>query len=675
MSQPLWRWLAPLLILLLAALLRLHQLGTQSLWNDEGNSVVQALRSLDEIAQHAARDIHPPGYYWLLHGWRLLTGSSEFALRLFSALASVLGVACFYAAGRWLYGRAAGLAAALFLALNGFSIWYAQETRMYALLALWGSAAVLALAATLARPMRGRALTLALINAAGLWTHYAWPYVLLAQGLVLLLWLAGTGLRSAATWHRLIAFIAAMGLALLLFLPWLPTALERVTSWPGTGVPVAMESALGEIFGRLAVGSSYHSLSTDWQLLAAMAALILVLAGLWPGRRPLWRSWLPLVWTLAPLALFLALGLYREANLKFLLPAQAGFALWAGRGFWWLATRTRALPRILALAAAAILASGMALALAPLGHEPAYQRADYRALVADISAGLGAQDLIVLNAPNQREVFDYYYRGAAQVMPMPPGTGPVDEESLAQLREGVAGARRIFALYWGETERDPQRIVERSLVELTYVAGSSWYGDVRLARYSAPQSIMLILRTKPTRALANTSRCCVMIAARSACSLVTGCHCSWSGARTQHCRRVTRSSCICWTRRAASSPSTTASLSAAWRPPQPGRRALRFWTGARWFCQTSCRRGAIHSSSGCILEMTRGNACGSATRIIWYSERWRSQGRATDASDHRWGQRHDRARAGEFPGRGRSRSHRAQPEPGAGTGPGAQGAH
>ena len=216
-----------------------------------------------------------------------------------------------------------------------------------------------------------------------------------------------------------------MGLALLLFLPWLPTALERVTSWPGTGVPVAMESALGEIFGRLAVGLELsQSDSTDWQLLAAMAALILVLAGLWPGRGPLWRSWLPLVWTLAPLALFLALGLYREANLKFLLPAQAGFSLWAGRGCWWLTTRTRALPRILALAAAAILASGMALALGPLGHEPAYQRANYRALVADISVGLGAQDLIVLNAPNQREVFDYYYRGAASGNAHATGNGP-----------------------------------------------------------------------------------------------------------------------------------------------------------------------------------------------------------------------------------------------------------
>ena len=378
MRQRLCRWLAPLLILLLAALLRLHQLGTQSLWSDEGNSVVQSLRSLEEIAQHAARDIHPPGYYWLLHGWRLLTGTSEFALRLFSALASVLGVACLYAAGRWLYGRAAGLTAALFLGLNGFNIWYAQETRMYALLALWGAAAPLALAATLNHPGRGRALALALINAAGLWTHYAWPFMLLAQGLVLLLWLAGKGLHSVETRGRLFTFIAAMGCALLLFLPWLPTALERVTSWPDTGVPVAMDSALGEISGHLVLGLSYDSLTSDWQLLAAMSALALVLAGLWPGRGPLWRRWLPLVWTLAPLTLFLALGLYREANLKFLLPAQAGFALWAGRGFWWLATWTRTLPRVLVLAPAAILVSGMALALAPLGHEPAYQRADYR---------------------------------------------------------------------------------------------------------------------------------------------------------------------------------------------------------------------------------------------------------------------------------------------------------
>ena len=487
-----WRLVPPLALLLLAAALRLHQLGAQSLWNDEGNSVVQAQRSLDEIARHSARDIHPPGYYWLLHGWQRTVGSSELALRLFSALASVLSVACLYVPGRRMAGRAAGLAAALFLALNGFSIWYAQETRMYALLALWGAAAALALDALLRRPTRGKVAALALLNAAGLWTHYSWPFMLLAQGLVALLCLAGAA-RGTAARARLLAISAAMGLATLLFLPWLPTMLEGVTSWPGTGSAVALDTALGEIFGRLVLGPSYGSLTPAWQLLVALAALPLLVAGAWPAwkRAMLWRSLFPLVWTLAPVVLFLALGLYREANLKFLLPAQAGFALWAGCGLGWLLQRGPPVSRLVALPVAATLAAGMAQSLAPLGHDAAWQRADYRRLVADISAGLRAEDLIILNAPNQLEVFQYYYRGDAPVLPMPPGTGPVDPASQQQLREQIAGARHIFALYWGETERDPQQVVERDLNALAHVAGARWYGDVRLARYAGAQPLTL----------------------------------------------------------------------------------------------------------------------------------------------------------------------------------------
>ncbi|MBN8636002.1 MAG: hypothetical protein J0M07_11815, partial [Anaerolineae bacterium] len=71
-------WLIALLILLLAAALRFYNLGAQSFWNDEGNSYVQATRSFAEIAANAARDIHPPGYYWLLAIWRVLVGESEF---------------------------------------------------------------------------------------------------------------------------------------------------------------------------------------------------------------------------------------------------------------------------------------------------------------------------------------------------------------------------------------------------------------------------------------------------------------------------------------------------------------------------------------------------------------------------------------------------------------------
>ncbi len=492
MTPPVWRWLAPLLVLLAATALRIHAIGVQSLWSDEGNSVVQAGRTLADIALHAARDIHPPGYYWMLHLWARLTGSSEFTLRLLSALVSVLGAACTLAVGRALFGFTAGLVAALLLALNGFSIWYAQEMRMYALLGLWGAAAALALTALLLRPGRERMLVLALVNAAGLWTHYAWPFVLLAQGGVAALWLAGASLRHMDTRRRLVALLTAAGIALLLFLPWLATALERVSAWPATGAALSGGMALQRLYPLLAVGPSFASLTADWQAFTAGSALLLIVFGSAPARRALWRGGLPLVWTLAPCAAFLALGLYREPNLKFLLPAQAGFALWAGRGFSWLWSCPAPLLRALALAAGALLVTGMALSLGPLGHDAAYQRADYRGLVADISVDLTNEDLIVLNAPNQVEVFRYYYRGDANVLPMPPGTGPVDEASLRRLQEGVARARRVYTLYWGERERDPQGIVERALVAGAHVADSRWYGDVRLVTYSVPRSLAIV---------------------------------------------------------------------------------------------------------------------------------------------------------------------------------------
>ncbi|MCU0520357.1 MAG: hypothetical protein MUF84_06680, partial [Anaerolineae bacterium] len=68
-----------LLILLLASCLRFYNLGTQSFWNDEGNTARLVERPIRLIIDGAAGDIHPPGYYLLLHGWRAIAGESEYA--------------------------------------------------------------------------------------------------------------------------------------------------------------------------------------------------------------------------------------------------------------------------------------------------------------------------------------------------------------------------------------------------------------------------------------------------------------------------------------------------------------------------------------------------------------------------------------------------------------------
>src|SRR2546421_11941674 len=90
-------------VLLLAAGLRFHLLDHQSLWNDEGNSLRLAQRSIPDLIAAARLDIHPPGYYIALKAWRALAGESEFALRAFSAFAGVLTIACVYALGRALF--------------------------------------------------------------------------------------------------------------------------------------------------------------------------------------------------------------------------------------------------------------------------------------------------------------------------------------------------------------------------------------------------------------------------------------------------------------------------------------------------------------------------------------------------------------------------------------------
>src|SRR5512140_346417 len=159
--------LLPLLIVLLGAILRFHLIDHQSLWNDEGNSLRLAQRTIPDLVAAARLDIHPPGYYLALKAWLALTGDTEFALRALSALAGTLSVACVYALGRVLFAPGAGLLAALLVAINTFSVYYGQEARMYAALALWASVSMLVFVHWLMRPSWQKGVALAILNAAG----------------------------------------------------------------------------------------------------------------------------------------------------------------------------------------------------------------------------------------------------------------------------------------------------------------------------------------------------------------------------------------------------------------------------------------------------------------------------------------------------------------------------
>ncbi len=145
-------WLV-LIITFLGGFLRVLLLGTKGMWLDETFSVWLASHSIGEMLQWIVRiDQHPPLYYFLLHYWILLKGDSPYYVRLFSVLFGAATIPIIYLIGKRISGVVMGVAAAIFLALSPFHLYFAQETRMYTLLTFNAAVAIYALVRLLTDP-------------------------------------------------------------------------------------------------------------------------------------------------------------------------------------------------------------------------------------------------------------------------------------------------------------------------------------------------------------------------------------------------------------------------------------------------------------------------------------------------------------------------------------------
>lgn len=132
---------ALVLILSAAAALRFAALGQESFWVDEIHSLRIAQTGGPVAILTALRDdVHPPFFFWVLHGWLAIAPATEVGARSLSALIGVLSVAALYGWGRALrLPRTACLLAAALLAIHPHALWYSQEVRMYGLETLLGT--------------------------------------------------------------------------------------------------------------------------------------------------------------------------------------------------------------------------------------------------------------------------------------------------------------------------------------------------------------------------------------------------------------------------------------------------------------------------------------------------------------------------------------------------------
>lgn len=411
-------------ITLLAAVLRLYQLGAQSFWWDECFTyIITATLPPANAWQAMIEDANkPPLYYLLMQRWVRLAGTSEYAYRFPSAALGLLSVPIMYHLGRRLGGRAVGLAAALLLAVCPFHVWYSQDARMYAPMTCFSLVAM----DRFVLSVRGRPRWIAFTVSSGLayLMHYAGASLIYVQ----LGWFLPR-LRQTGLLRR---WFLAQAFALAPLVPWLivvygvrnlrPTGLGWIP-YPGLLAPLA---------------SLWNWVTADVEtvtlpVMALMAGVAVVfLRGLfpWNEERRLLAWWLAL-----PIGFLFLLSLRRPYYVdRYLMASLPAFLLILSFGI--TAWRRAALQ----LVAAAVVLTAMIWGVTRLYADPLFFKEDWRGVATAVEEGLGSGDVVLMQ---DQETFIGTSAYATRQWPYV----VLSEEGAVTIEAAAAGYKRIW-LVW-----------------------------------------------------------------------------------------------------------------------------------------------------------------------------------------------------------------------------------
>jgi mannosyltransferase len=242
-------WFAAAGLTLLALAVRIPGLS-QSLFGDELFTYdTAAVGSLHDLI-HAVRttEVSPPLFFFVVWLARKIS-DAEVWLRLPSLVCGVALIPVLYAVGRRLVGSAAALVGAGLAVLSPFLVWYSNEARGYALLALLVVGSTWALLVALERGGFWRWALVSVLVAGALLTHYTALFVVVAQAL----W---------ACWvrrDRIRPVVLSSAVAALLVAIWLPFApgdngaiafLVKLT--PNTVAREALRAVAGQPYAKVA---------------------------------------------------------------------------------------------------------------------------------------------------------------------------------------------------------------------------------------------------------------------------------------------------------------------------------------------------------------------------------------------------------------------------------------
>ena len=402
---------------LVAFALRLYHLGAESLWYDETVSVILARKSIPALIAHTAGDIHPPGYYMLLHMWQTITKpisfhGLEFLYAWPSLFFGLLIIALLFPVARRLYDRRVALLALWLAAVNPFHIWYSQEVRMYTVGAALGLLCFWILLrywqplnfASDKRPSDAVLLSsYALCAAVGLYMLYYFAFLLIALFTIALIFAWQGHRQETRQKRRLVDWLIAHGAIVLLWLPWLPTFWRQATDPPVPPwrvpwqSPLALFETLVESLRVLLLGESMNAGGGIW----ALWLLVLVVAAYGytkptGGQREKFALFILLLAVFAPLVMIVLTTLLVTPlyHVRYLFTYAPPLMIVVAAGL----LRLYAIRRTLGAVALLILLMLNGVSLHRFWNAPAYRTDDHRTAVAELATNWRPGDAILVNA-------------------------------------------------------------------------------------------------------------------------------------------------------------------------------------------------------------------------------------------------------------------------------------
>jgi 4-amino-4-deoxy-L-arabinose transferase-like glycosyltransferase len=358
-------------------------------WMDEAITTGIATHPLGAIPGVLRHDGSPPLFYVLLHFWIQIFGTGEAATHALSLLFGLLTIPVGMWAGWSLFGRRAGIMAAVLYAASAWLTQYAQETRMYELMGLLGLLATAGFIHGFVYRRRRYLILFAVSIALMLYTH-AWGIFFAAGSVIALI---PTYLVSED--RRVLVRDAAMAFvgAGILYLPWLPNFLYQASH---TAAPWDHSPRLGA-----PVQISRDLLGGDRVTAVLALAAVIGLADLFTRAYRRTRD-ATVLWTLVLLPTATLLMAWMSSQItpawvsRYFAPILSSLLLLAA----WGCARARVVG-VVAIVLSVVFLSHIA------SYTPQY-KSDVRDVGGEITPLLHSGDLVVVAQPEQVPLASYY---------------------------------------------------------------------------------------------------------------------------------------------------------------------------------------------------------------------------------------------------------------------------